>query len=115
MRPILLTVGAVLMLTGCGGAHQMNAAHVSGPADAVPYSLYTHCGISEARIESSWYQADTPLSDGSGNPPAGWGNPTQQGWISRVSATEVLFKDSAGHRVRFVLHPETTAPTQTCS
>lgn len=43
-----------------------------------PYELLTHCGIREARIGSTYYLADHPLSDGQGNPPPGWGNPYQR-------------------------------------
>lgn len=81
----------------------------------MPYSLYTHCGIGWAHIDGRWYQASPPLSDGSGNPPAGWGNPDQQGTIQMISSTEAEFTDPAGHHVRFVLQPGATGPARLCA
>jgi hypothetical protein len=61
-----------------------------------PYRLYTHCGIEWTNIDGSFWQADHPLSDGSGNPPAGWGNPFQQGTLRLVNGTTAIFKSSEG-------------------
>ena len=71
----------------------------------VPYDLYTHCGIYYARIGNRYYAAARPLSDGSGNPPPGWGNPYQAGTMTLVSPTEAVFTDKAGHRVVFDMKP----------
>lgn len=49
------------------------------PPAGTPYSLYTHCGVYEARIGDTYYLADDPLDDRQGNPPPGWGNPFQEG------------------------------------
>jgi hypothetical protein len=106
-----VTVLAALTLAGCGAGH--GAAEPS--ARSSPYALYTHCGIDEANIDGHWYEASQPLSDGSGNPPAGWGNPSQQGTVTFLSATEVVFTDDAGHRVLFVLRPDATGPRRICS
>ncbi len=86
--------------------------HPAVPAQ--PYQLYTHCGISEARIGGGYYQAARPLSDGQGNPPPGWGNPYQPGTVTRVSPRIVVFRDGAGHVVRFRLRPGATAFQQVC-
>ena len=113
-------VAWMLVLTGCGSAQQATSG-VSGGASpvstssSVPYSLYTHCGIDWASIDGRWYRASPPLSDGSGNPPAGWGNPDQQGTIQVISDTEAEFTDPAGHHVRFVLQPGATRPAQLCA
>ena len=80
-----------------------------------PFALYTHCGINEARFQGRWYAAETPLSDGHGNPPPGWGNPFQPGTMTIRSATRADFTDSAGHRVSFILRPHATGPRQVCS
>lgn len=112
---LLMTLSGALLLAGCASAdHSTAAGGVSPPPATTPYSLYTHCGIIDARIDGKWYQAAPPLSGGSGNPPAGWGNPYQEGVIRKVSATEAIFTDTKGHNVRFVLHPERTGP-QMCS
>ena len=73
-------------------------------ARAIAYDLlHTHCGVDEAKIGMRFYEAVTPLSDGSGNPPAGWGNPYQAGTMTLVSATQAVFTDKGGHRVVFAL------------
>jgi hypothetical protein len=77
------------------------AAVTAGPTR--PYLLYTHCGIDEARIGNRYYEAVRPLSDGQGNPPAGWGNPYQRGTMTLLSPQEALFRDDAGHQVLFRL------------
>ena len=81
----------------------------------VPYNLYTHCGIDYAQVGNRYYEATPPLSDGSGNPPPGWGNPYQPGTLTVISPTQAVFTDKAGHRVVFTLVPSggpgrTTAP-----
>lgn len=35
---------------------------------SIPYELYTHCGIDEALIGSTYFEAVTPLSGGAANP-----------------------------------------------
>jgi hypothetical protein len=69
------------------------------------YDLYTHCGIDEARIGNQYFEANPPLSDGSGNPPPGWGNPYQAGTMTLVSPAEAVFTDTSGHRVVFKVRP----------
>jgi hypothetical protein len=81
----------------------------------VPYTLYTHCGIDNAKIGGRWFEADHPLSDGSGNPPPGWGNPFQPGTIRMLSATVAEFRDSLGHVVRFHLRAGATGRKQVCA
>jgi hypothetical protein len=78
------------------------AARTSAPKP-VPYDLYTHCGIDYAQVGNRYYQATPPLSDGSGNPPPGWGNPYQSGTMTAISPTQAAFTDTAGHRVVFTL------------
>jgi hypothetical protein len=120
MKRAVAAAAGMLILAGCAGAQQAaGGVPVSGSSastsPAVPYSLYTHCGIDWARIHGRWYRASPPLSDGSGNPPRGWGNPDQQGTIRMISSTEAVFDDSTGHHVRFILQPDATAPAQVCA
>ena len=61
-----------------------------------PYDLLTHCGIAWARIRGTFWKADHPLSDGHGNPPAGWGNPYQAGTLRFTSGRTAVFTSSAG-------------------
>ena len=80
------------------------AARTTAPKP-VPYDLYTHCGIDYAQVGNRYYEATPPLSDGSGNPPPGWGNPYQPGIMTVISPTQAVFTDKAGHRVVFTLVP----------
>jgi hypothetical protein len=115
VRAIIASAG-LLVLAGCGAAAGATPAGRSpGDASRVPYSLYTHCGIDYARINGHWYKASRPLSDGSGNPPSGWDNPYQQGTIQVISRVAAKFRDTAGHRVWFVLLPGVTRPPRICS
>jgi hypothetical protein len=104
------------VLVACGSASgpaAAPAASSAGPKPAassagpkpVPYNLYTHCGIDYARVGNRYYEATPPLSDGSGNPPPGWGNPYQPGTLTVISPTKAVFTDTAGHRVVFTLVP----------
>ncbi|GAA1350477.1 hypothetical protein [Streptomyces beijiangensis] len=78
------------------------------------FDLYTHCGIDEARIGSAYFEAGTPLSDGSGNPPEGWDNPYQRGTMTLKSAAEAVFTDAAGHAVTFRARPGASAFKRVC-
>ena len=102
-------------LAGCGAGLAASPAGRAPAPSASPYDLYTHCGIREANVDNRWYVADTPLSDGSGNPPAGWGNPYQAGTITFLSPTRFEFSDSVGHHVTFSVRPGATGPLQICS
>ncbi|RSS57050.1 hypothetical protein EF909_13535 [Streptomyces sp. WAC01280] len=81
----------------------------------IPFELYTHCGIDEARIGSTYFEAETPLSDGSGNPPEGWDNPTQRGTMTLKSETEAVFTDDAGHEVTFRARPGASGFKHICA
>jgi hypothetical protein len=121
------------MVAGCtGGSSVANPIDPTGPAGpgavtgtavttaAVPrsvaYDLYTHCGIYEAKVAGRWYLASPPLTDGNGNPPAGWGNPYQRGTMLLVSPAEVVFTDRADHKVVFHAAPASGKyPDHVCS
>jgi|SRR5580704_13499115 hypothetical protein len=118
-----ILAGAAMVLAACDGgtvtvaatsaAPSRTAATASGPARS--YLLYTHCGIDEARIGNRYYRAVHPLSDGQGNPPAGWGNPYQRGTMTLLSHDEALFRDDAGHQVLFRLRPGARSFQHVCS
>lgn len=118
--PIVVIVAVALAAcdTGTPG-HAIKTAVPSRPAattvgSAQPYRLYTHCGIDEARIGSRYFEAVHPLSDGQGNPPAGWGNPFQQGTMMLLSPSRAVFRDDAGHHVQFRLRPGATSFKRLC-
>lgn len=54
------------------------------------------------------------LSDGSGNPPDGWGNPYQRGTLS-VSGDIAVFRDEVGHVETFKVRPNATGFPTICS
>ncbi|SNQ46200.1 conserved hypothetical protein [Frankia canadensis] len=98
------------LLGGCGSS----PAEPEQLGPAKPYGLYTHCGISEAHYQDRYYELVPPLHDGNLNPPDGWGNPYQNGILTPVSRTEVVFTDDAGHRVTFTLRPGATTWKRIC-
>jgi hypothetical protein len=55
------------------------------------YSLLTHCGINQTRIDGTNWRASPPLDDGSGNPPSGWDNPSTTGDLRIVSKDKAIF------------------------
>jgi hypothetical protein len=67
-----------------------------GSAHGVPFNLYTHCGITWAKIRGTFWRAEDELSDGNGNPPEGWGNPYQAGRLSFPSPRTATFSSPAG-------------------
>ena len=95
--PVALTV--IVLIAGCAASSaERSSTGVAGSpqARAVPYQLYTHCGIEWARINHTFWRAQHPLSDGSGNPPAGWGNPVQSGTLTFTDAKTARFTSRAG-------------------
>lgn len=82
---------------------------------ARPYRLSTHCGIDEVRIGNRYFETAHPLTDGAGNPPAGWGNPDQQGTMTLLSPATAVFRDNAGHYVVFRLRPGARSFKHLCS
>lgn len=90
-----------------------SAADASAPQ---PHQLYTHCGVVFTEFQGITWYADPPLSDGNGNPPAGFGNPTDRGTMRRVSQHEAQYLSSAGRTVKFVdTLPAGASPPGLCS
>jgi hypothetical protein len=95
-------VGAVAalccVLAACG-----TSTSSSLPGTIRTFTLLTHCGIDEALIGNSYYEAEQPLSDGHGNPPDGWPNPTDVGNMTVNADHPATFRDGQGHVVGFRL------------
>ena len=72
----------------------------SFPSPGEPFTLGTHCGIGRMLIEfdGAFWEATGPgpLDDGSGNPPPGFGNPTDQGTIVRIDSERAVYRSSEG-------------------
>jgi hypothetical protein len=114
MRLRTLAVLTVLAVAGCDTPANLPDASGTPGSTTVPFALATHCGIDDVLFQGQHYNAVTPLSDGNGNPPNGWDDPTQSGVMRVVSPSEVEFSDAAGHVVRFRLRPQATAAKELC-
>lgn len=72
-------------------------------SEGQPYQLYTHCGLEETSIEfdgDHWRAVGPePLADGFGNPPSGFGDPTDLGRIWRTGPDTAVFVSSQGVRL----------------
>ena len=116
----LAVVVAAVLLGACSNDTAVPVASTNGSSPVMTagkstrYLLLTHCGIDEARVGDRYFEAVHRLSDGRGNPPAGWGNPFQRGTMTLLSPTEALFRDHAGHHVLFRLRPGATTFKHLC-
>ena len=112
---IAAAAAALAVLSGCTvpAAPAIDASTTTA-VSGVPFALFTHCGIYEARVQDTFFVAEQPLDDGHGNPPAGWGSPYQPGTIT-VEGSRAVFHDDSGHTVTFHERPGATSFLQTCS
>lgn len=60
------------------------------------HMLFTHCGIVGTQFAGRDWVAEPVLDDGSGNPPAGWGNPWQPGVMRLTSEDHAEFESRDG-------------------
>lgn len=110
-RNVTLLVTA-LMLTGCGSTSPTQDASVEEPS-GTPFSVYTHCGVENVRIDGQWWHAKPPLYDDERTgPPAGWSDPHQEGTLTMESAERAVF-EALGQRVVFVPAPD-NEPVRVC-
>lgn len=80
----------------------------------IDFSMYTHCGVESTRINGRVWNAVEPLysSPEKLGPPAGWGNPEQDGKLTLESRDRAVFA-ALGQRV--VLVPsESNEPLRPC-
>jgi hypothetical protein len=62
-------------------------------------------------IDGVWWHPTRALSDGNGNPPAGWGNPYQSGVLQFIDESTAIFRASdvdlsvTLHRTESTEHP----------
>ena len=98
----VLTV--TILLAGCSQKSPIAAPTTpaqSGQVQTVVFDLYTHCGINNFMAYGKYFaRIGGSLSDGSGNPPDGWGNPIQRGTLT-LSGDTAVFRDKLGHVERF--------------
>jgi hypothetical protein len=107
----LLGVAALVVVgVACDGGSPQRATDFKSPpytrgidvGRTYNYSLLTHCGIRQTRIDGTAWRASPPLDDGNGNPPEGWRNPAAVGRLKIVSKNKAIFtvKDLSATFVR---------------
>jgi hypothetical protein len=75
--------------------------HVETSAAGIEVLLETHCGVRYLVVNGDWFErAGGLLTDGQGNPPAGWGNPYHAGRVVLLGGI-ARFSDDAGHHETF--------------
>lgn len=55
------------------------------------YVLHTHCGVTHAEIDGTFWEADPPLVE-NGSPPEGWSNPSAEGTLTIESEDRAEFE-----------------------
>jgi len=104
-------VAAALLATGCGGSAwpQERGEEPSSRR----FSVYTHCGVENVRIDGRWWHAKPPLyNEDQTGPPAGWDDPSQQGTLTIELSERAVF-EALGQRVVFVPAPD-NEPVRVC-
>ena len=120
----VLSAGAMALtlalVTACAGEGAIPERYVDVPRTEI--DLYVHCGVRSLHHEGREYVpvagplTDRPAGDHEGglaNPPAGWDNPSQAGWV-RVNGDQALFTDDQGHVVEFRLRTADDEPEEPC-
>lgn len=121
-KRVVFTVTGVLTvataLTGCSQKTPIAAPtplHSQIKFTDISFDLYTHCGINDLMAYGRYFKhIGGSLSDGSGNPPDGWGNPYQPGSLS-VSGDIAVFRDKLGHIERFKAAKQPDMSVARCS
>ena len=70
----------------------------------------THCGLDwppAVDFDGSFWDPLGTASDGQGNPPSGFGNPTDQGVMTLVAADTAVYRSQHGTVLRFRRHSGT--------
>ncbi|WP_343992832.1 hypothetical protein [Terrabacter terrae] len=94
---VSVACGAAVVLGGCTSA---SGSPPAGTSAGTPVELSTHCGIRFLQVGDDWFErVGGPLAR-DGNPPPGWGNPTQPGRVTRAGR-DAVFTDDAGHHELF--------------
>jgi hypothetical protein len=80
----------------------------ASPGVQYQFRLYTHCGLDwplAMDFDGSFWDPIGPASDGYGNPPAGYGNPIDQGTVTLISPTLTQYRSSTGTVMQWRRHP----------
>jgi hypothetical protein len=110
---VLVAAGVVFAVTrptpGPGPVTPAPAASPSASARPFSFDLLTHCGVDEAKIGDTYFEAEQPIIGPATTAPAGWDNPYQRGTMTLLSPDTAVFHDDRGHEVRFRARPGATA------
>jgi len=84
------------------------------------FSLYTHCGLDNPvalDFDGSFWDpiGPGPASDGSGNPPAGFDNPYDNGTIQLLSHDRAEYQSQSGTVLRFSRSSSASRTSYICS
>lgn len=80
----------------------------------VPFTAFTHCGVESIRIDGRWWHASPPLYNRARNgPPAGWGDPQQEGVLTVESVDRAVF-EALGQQVLFEPSPDNEPGRRPC-
>ncbi len=117
-----MIAASAVLLAGCSGA-PLAPASTGATASRTPavasvvadYSLYTHCGVREARVGDQFFVADPVLDDGSGNPLPGWGRGSTVGTMTVYDDGTARFVTAGGLEATFRVRPGATAFAVLCS
>lgn len=102
----LAAVVAAVAVAGCGGRSQVEDRQ---------FTLRTHCGVLSAWVDGRLWLADPPLSDGSGNPPPGWGFNETRGTWRELGQSQAEFRARSGKVAHFTLaRPGQRDPADGC-
>lgn len=111
-RSVVLLI-AVAFATGCGAGESNRQAPVADDPSATPFSVYTHCGVENVRIDGRWWHAKPPLyNQERSGPPEGWDDPYQNGTLTMVTQDRAVF-EALGQRVVYLPAPE-NEPVRVC-
>jgi hypothetical protein len=99
---IVLAAWVVLTMAGCDWLIAPSATRNGNPAGGepaigVPYpvSVYTHCGLRHVEFDGSNWAILGDLGDGS-NPPAGFGNPFDNGTVTLITHDRARYRSEFG-------------------
>ena len=98
-----VTFVVAMVVSGCGSgrvvpptlAEQEKPPYAEGVevGKKYDYVLHTHCGIIQAQIDGTRWEADPPLVRDVAAPPPGWGNPWTGGTLRLLSKDKAEFVD----------------------
>jgi len=117
---VLVAAGVVFAVTrptpepGPGTPAPAAPPSPSATARSFSFDLLTHCGVDEAKIGDTYFEAEQPIIGPAASAPSGWDNPYQRGTMTLLSPDTAVFRDDHGHEVRFRVRPGATAFKNLC-